>query len=434
MRTVILCLVVAFVVPSYGLSLTSRRVNWKSLMYSAGGTVQCDVCEMVVGDVQSLLKGQETEIENLLDSLCQDLPSAYRANCTSIVDAYLPIFFALINDMTPEEVCELLTLCTTNTDISELNSRRSPVAFLSNILRSASQLRALKDRRISYMRRIVGEDYLCEACEDTIGFIHEAVACNYTWNMVAEFFSPLCEICPLKDSCYRFFNELPGDVNDFANKYLDPIQDCEVFGFCRQELTEYIEEIELVTEVGEIEPEVEETEPEVEEEVDTVAPRRRVDVDIKKKLYNAREMKKLAKQNKKNLKNINKLGQRRMDNFRRRAGRAIIVSIGGREDVNEIPYDVMQSDSGYQEVPEHKKCEVCRYFSAAAEGVLQYNAEDITNGLTIIMEDICNIMPTEWQAECNTEIKDVLPGIIYQAAMTMMNPDHLCIEVIGICQ
>lgn len=95
-------------------------------------------------------------------------------------------------------------------------------------------------------------------------------------------------------------------------------------------MTEYIEEIELVTEVGEIEPEVEETEPEVEEEVDTVAPRRRVDVDIKKKLYNAREMKKLAKQNKKNLKNINKLGQRRMDNFRRRAGRAIIVSIGGK--------------------------------------------------------------------------------------------------------
>ncbi|WP_262409822.1 hypothetical protein, partial [Salmonella sp. S146_54837] len=123
--------------------------------------------------------------------------------------------------MTPEEVCELLTLCT-GTEEPEFNRRQSPTSILNYFLRSASRIKVLKDRRINYFRRLVGEDYMCEACEDTVSFIHEAVACNYTWEMVAELISPLCEILPRRVACYAFFNSLPGDVNDFANKYLDP--------------------------------------------------------------------------------------------------------------------------------------------------------------------------------------------------------------------
>ncbi|WP_411026585.1 saposin domain-containing protein, partial [Salmonella sp. s54395] len=133
-------------------------------------------------------------------------------------------------------------------------------------------------------------------------------------------------------------------------------------------------------------------------------------VNIKDARSNFKQIKKLAKKNK----NWMRMGQRGMDRMGRRGRRAILVSIGGREDVNEIPYDVSDSFTGYEEVPAQKKCEVCRYFSSAAEGVLEYNEEDITNGLTIVFEDICNSLPEQWKPDCNTEIKDVLPGVIYQ--------------------
>ncbi|KAJ8022978.1 Prosaposin [Holothuria leucospilota] len=435
MKFCILVAVLAFVAPSYGWSLYNRRVqslDFQRVMYAAGGTLQCDLCEMVVTDVQSLLQGKEPEIQNLFDSLCADLPKQYQDNCTSIVNTYLPILFALIDDMTPAEVCELLTLCTSDVNLPENDPSQSMRAFANYFLRRVSSLRSIRERRINYFRQLVGENYLCEACEDTIGFIHEAVACNYTWEAVAEFFEPFCQICPVPDQCTNFFLSLPGDVNDFANKYLDPVQDCEIFGFCPAEEEEE-EEIEE-DEEEETEEEVEEVDVQIVEAMIPVQSQpRRINVGVNSRVHLSKgKGKNSYKLPKISSRKMQKLGRRGMDEFRRRMTRAILVSVGGQEDVNQVPYDI-NGDQQVEEVPAQAKCEICRYFSSAAEGVLQYNEADITEGLSIVFDDICNALPDQWRTECQTQIEDVLPDIIYQALLKLMNPDYLCVQTIGIC-
>lgn len=403
----------------------------RRLAYATGNEIKCDLCEMVVGDIQSILSGQQSEIENLLDSLCDELPAPYNANCTALVDEYLPLLFTLIDDMTPAEVCELLTLCT-STQMPEVTGRESLTSVFNYYFSRVSRTRTLKERRIAYMRDQVGEGYLCEACEDSIAYVHEFVACNQTWGEIAEFLEPLCELCPseYRSQCVQFFQDLPGDVNEFADEYLDPETDCEILGFCPSDEEEEEEPVEAQ------EPEVPEEEPEMPARVpEQVEPRaQRIQVDVDTQVYDmSRYMKKQGKKlPKATMKNMKRLGSRGMD--RMRIPRAIVVHVAGASE-NQIPYDISGVEGNhYEAVPAQKKCEVCRYFSSAAEGVLEYNEEDITNGLNIVFEDICNAVPSQFKDECESEIKDVVPGVLYQAALKIMNPDYLCTELIGICQ
>ncbi|XP_064387394.1 uncharacterized protein LOC135335773 isoform X2 [Halichondria panicea] len=77
--------------------------------------VGCVLCEFVLKEVYDVLDGNTTEaaIKNALDQVCDILPSSLKSECQELVDTYTPQIINFIEqELTPEEICTKLTLCT----------------------------------------------------------------------------------------------------------------------------------------------------------------------------------------------------------------------------------------------------------------------------------------------------------------------------------
>lgn len=58
----------------------------------------------------------QVEIQKFLDMVCSKVPlSKYSSECTGFVDDYTkPIIQLLLSEMDPDQICESLSVCSTN--------------------------------------------------------------------------------------------------------------------------------------------------------------------------------------------------------------------------------------------------------------------------------------------------------------------------------
>ncbi|CAL1548952.1 unnamed protein product, partial [Lymnaea stagnalis] len=77
----------------------------------------CDLCKYVVTYIDTFLKENttETEIEALLQKVCDILPSSMKQQCDSLVQQYGPVIIQLLlQELDPTQVCTAIGLCTGN--------------------------------------------------------------------------------------------------------------------------------------------------------------------------------------------------------------------------------------------------------------------------------------------------------------------------------
>ena len=76
----------------------------------------CALCEFVITTLDKKLKDNRTEesIKEAMENVCAYMPKSVRKDCTKLVDAYADeIIEMLIAELSPEEVCAALKLCST---------------------------------------------------------------------------------------------------------------------------------------------------------------------------------------------------------------------------------------------------------------------------------------------------------------------------------
>ena len=83
----------------------------------------CALCEFVITTLDKKLKDNRTEesIKAAMESVCPYMPKSIRKDCTKLVDAYADeIIEMLIAQLSPEEVCAALKLCSPKDSESKL--------------------------------------------------------------------------------------------------------------------------------------------------------------------------------------------------------------------------------------------------------------------------------------------------------------------------
>ncbi|KAJ5072527.1 hypothetical protein M0811_01542 [Anaeramoeba ignava] len=80
--------------------------------------IECTVCEIVMKLLDGFLQNNSTqqEIEQFLEGVCNMLPSYLSGPCDSLIQTYLPqIINLIVNGVTPDEICSMIGLCTSET-------------------------------------------------------------------------------------------------------------------------------------------------------------------------------------------------------------------------------------------------------------------------------------------------------------------------------
>lgn len=114
------------------------------------------------------------------------------------------------------------------------------------------------------------------------------------------------------------------------------MQDCEIFGFCPAEEEEIEEDEEEEVEEEEVEEEVEENDVQTVEAMVPIQPQPgRTNVGVNNRVNVKKGMGKMFwKVPKISSRKMQELGRRGMDEFRRRMTRAIVVSVGGIDNMS----------------------------------------------------------------------------------------------------
>jgi len=98
-------------------STASTSGSSSSLKPKAPADLTCDICVYLVTQVDTYLENNATieEIEELLDNDCQ-IFGPFAGTCIALVDTYLPVIVDYLEqDYTPDQVCNLIDLCSNGT-------------------------------------------------------------------------------------------------------------------------------------------------------------------------------------------------------------------------------------------------------------------------------------------------------------------------------
>jgi hypothetical protein len=115
----------------------------------AVNSVECSLCEFAVTYVNNALGNNRSaaHVEELLDKVCNILPSSLKPNCTDFVKKYgLIIAILLQKNETPAQVCDFLKLCNNGTQQSP--SRKYNKKLYCSVILRVFFISHVQDRRI----------------------------------------------------------------------------------------------------------------------------------------------------------------------------------------------------------------------------------------------------------------------------------------------
>ncbi|XP_064387396.1 uncharacterized protein LOC135335773 isoform X4 [Halichondria panicea] len=169
--------------------------------------VGCVLCEFVLKEVYDVLDGNTTEaaIKNALDQVCDILPSSLKSECQELVDTYTPQIINFIEqELTPEEICTKLTLCTSTIKVF------SP--------------------KVSSPKAGVG----CILCEFVIKEVDSLIGNNNTEAAITSALEKVCSILPktIQTECVSLVDQYADEIIQALVNGLSPDQVCTTIKLC----------------------------------------------------------------------------------------------------------------------------------------------------------------------------------------------------------
>lgn len=183
--------------------LCSSALKATAKVESIVGSVQCDVCKLVINFVQQQLDKNSTEAEAKaeVEKLCSALGSL-KSECNTLVDSFFDrIWQLLVDRVDPTTVCSEIQLCSS--------------AQLAKI--TAVQVKSVQ----------------CDVCKIAARFLQQFADKNTTEAEVQKELEQLCNVLgSLKDECETLLTDFfPEFWNAIVNK-LDPSSVCASIGLC----------------------------------------------------------------------------------------------------------------------------------------------------------------------------------------------------------
>ena len=91
-----------------------NKKNQRREMFMSTNTIECDVCEFALGWVEHKLpiNATATEVEQLLEEVCNIVPKEYQAGCQQLVGNVAEnVINAILQKISPNSVCSMIGLC-----------------------------------------------------------------------------------------------------------------------------------------------------------------------------------------------------------------------------------------------------------------------------------------------------------------------------------
>ncbi|XP_074856360.1 prosaposin isoform X2 [Carettochelys insculpta] len=169
----------------------------------------CEICEIVVKEVTSLLESNRTEEEIMygIEKLCSVFPQSVKEQCKDFVDIYGKAVIEMLLDATnPEAVCIMLKCCS-----SQRPSHEVKIA--------PEQLQA-------------GD--FCDVCKMAIAYLEKQLEKNATKAEIEAALEKVCSFLPksVSDQCVQFVEQYEPALVTILMEIMDPNFVCSKLGVC----------------------------------------------------------------------------------------------------------------------------------------------------------------------------------------------------------
>ncbi|XP_071537348.1 uncharacterized protein Sap-r isoform X2 [Panulirus ornatus] len=198
-----------------------------------GEDVSCVMCEYAMTQLEEMLQDHKTEedIRHALDNLCSLLPKSVEAECQIFVDTYTDqVIHMLINNLTPDEVCQKLGLCKPkDVELPRLNaSHQLPISRMFVSVHHA-------DASNNEVDTGVQQSAVCVLCEFAMNELDNLLLDNATVSEITEVVDFLCAHLPgtLQDDCIGFVEQYGDAIIKLLVHDLDPQYICQQMKLCK---------------------------------------------------------------------------------------------------------------------------------------------------------------------------------------------------------
>ncbi|XP_051945869.1 prosaposin isoform X1 [Xyrauchen texanus] len=170
---------------------------------------QCAICEYVIKEVEAMVEGQssEQEIMQVVEKVCDILPSTLTAQCKDLIEAYgQAIIELLVQEADPKTICTFLGLCTetSRTFIPEME-----MAKFQN-------------------------GGFCDVCKMAVRYVDGILEQNATQADIEDAVRKVCKFLPdaVRDECDQLIQQYEPLLVQLLLQALDPDFVCMKLGAC----------------------------------------------------------------------------------------------------------------------------------------------------------------------------------------------------------
>lgn len=211
----------------------------------------CALCEFVITTLDKKLKDNRTEesIKAAMESVCPYMPKSIRQDCTKLVDAYADeIIEMLIAQLSPEEVCAALKLCSPKgaekMPSSNDDDDRSGLTlgeFLRKMKSKAPAKPITVGEFVSQIKKAdargkptISNNPACVMCEFAMSALEKQLINNHTEENMKRTIDFLCAHLPdtVADMCIDFVEQYGDEIFQLVMSQVAPKAICSQLGLC----------------------------------------------------------------------------------------------------------------------------------------------------------------------------------------------------------
>ncbi|KAK3580729.1 hypothetical protein CHS0354_005737 [Potamilus streckersoni] len=214
---------------AFRLRIKLKKIFKQIPMKPVGGTEECQICKVVVQELQNLDRDEITQekVKNFIETkLCPKLAS-FSGFCQQYVEEYAPVVFMLLaNELDPDTLCAFIGFCINPTVLKVIEA---PLLTLARPV-STTKLQQSDSVKI---------DILCPICHLAMVELDQILGEKATKDEIKAAVDKVCDrlsTSDLQKQCEALIQQYEDAIIDFLVRELDPSKVCIYLHLCSSQL------------------------------------------------------------------------------------------------------------------------------------------------------------------------------------------------------